>query len=112
MMDIDKLINYLERKSADTTELQAASAIIQLRSELQEAKEVITVQHMALEDYGVTHDQRAQEIERLREQRDELLAALDCIAWTRHPACKLTAKHAEEYESIAARAIANTKETK
>lgn len=38
MMDIDKLINYLERKTADTAELQAASAVIQLRAELTEAQ--------------------------------------------------------------------------
>ena len=51
----------------------------------------------------------AEEITRLTKQRDELVAALDCIGWTRHPGCKLTAKHAEEYEAIAVKALAKVK---
>ncbi len=35
-MDYDKLLNYLERKTADKHELQAASAIIGLRQRVQE----------------------------------------------------------------------------
>ena len=34
------------------------------------------MQNVMLEDYGVTHDQQEQEIERLREQRDDLQSDL------------------------------------
>lgn len=40
-MEYDKLLNYLERKTADTHELQAASAIIGLRQRVAEQLETI-----------------------------------------------------------------------
>lgn len=53
-------------------------------------------------NYDTLFDRNAQ----LQAERDELVKAMDCIAWARHPGCKLTAKRAEEYEAIAVRALA------
>ena len=40
-MDYDKLLNYLERKTADSPELQAASAIIGLRQRVAELEKEV-----------------------------------------------------------------------
>lgn len=49
-MGYEKLINYLERKTADARELQAASAIIGLRQRVAELEAVLRECREALSD--------------------------------------------------------------
>lgn len=62
-MDYEKLINCLERKTADTHELQAASAIIGLRQRVQELEKERADLMQSIHDQADRYDALSQELE-------------------------------------------------
>ena len=76
-MDYDKLLNYLERKTADTHELQAASAITVLRQRVAEFEKERLEQQEKLCGCIVNLGQLRAERDVLKQQRYDLVAALE-----------------------------------